>query len=72
MLKKYIGKNSPIDLKLAGEDFGQLDTGQKIAIDDELASQFLWSPRLWEDVVSEKPKAVKVKEPELNGNGEKE
>jgi hypothetical protein len=49
MLKRYIGHQSPVSIVLNGEDFGYVETGDSIAVPDELANSLSWPEDNWAD-----------------------
>ena len=49
MLKRYIGHVSPASIRIAGQDFGVVETGEAIVIPDELADAVAWPEENWED-----------------------
>jgi hypothetical protein len=60
MLKRYIGHQSPVSIVLNGEDFGYVETGDSIAVPDELANSLSWPEDNWADGAAKakaKPKA---------------
>jgi hypothetical protein len=48
MLKRYIGHQSPVSVVLGGEDFGYVETGDSIAVPDDLANSLSWPEENWE------------------------
>jgi hypothetical protein len=54
MLKRYIGDVSPATIYVGGQDFGTVETGDSIAIPDDLAESVAWAEENWEDVASQK------------------
>ena len=61
MLKTYIGPHSPARVVIAGEDFGYVENGDSIAVDDELAESVAWPEDNWKDG---SPKKTKNKTPD--------
>jgi hypothetical protein len=49
MLKRYIGHQSPVSIVLNGEDFGYVETGDSVAVPDDLANSLSWPEANWED-----------------------
>jgi hypothetical protein len=49
MLKRYIGHQSPVSVVLGGEDFGYVETGDSIAVPDDLANTLSWPEDNWAD-----------------------
>ena len=54
MLKTYIGPHSPARVVVGGEDFGFVEYGESIAVDDELANSVAWPEEHWQDGVPTK------------------
>ncbi|MGH7239682.1 MAG: hypothetical protein ACREHG_06405 [Candidatus Saccharimonadales bacterium] len=49
MLKRYIGNISPAKIRIAGQDFGVVETGDAIVVPDELANSVAWPEYNWQD-----------------------
>lgn len=49
MLKRYIGEISPALIRIAGHDFGQVETGDAIVVSDDLANSVAWPESNWAD-----------------------
>lgn len=54
MLKTYIGHVSPATIVINGEEFGALETGESIVVDDDLANSVAWPEENWQDGKPEK------------------
>jgi len=49
LLKRYVGQHSPVQVVIAGNDFGFVETGDAIAVPDELANSVAWPESNWSD-----------------------
>jgi len=49
MLKTYIGPHSPARVVVGGVDFGFVEHGESIAVDDDLADSVAWPEEHWQD-----------------------
>lgn len=49
MLKRYIGPFSPVTVVIAGQDFGMVETGDSLAVPDDLANSVAWPETNWAD-----------------------
>jgi hypothetical protein len=49
MLKRYIGRESPARIVIAGKDFGTVETGESIPVPDDLANSVAWPEANWAD-----------------------
>jgi hypothetical protein len=54
MLKRYMGEISPAKIKIAGRDFGVVETGDAIVIPDDLANSVAWPEANWANGVPSK------------------
>lgn len=58
-LKRYIGRISPAKVRLDGEDYDLIETGEKLAVPDELAARLSWPAANWEDAETTAKEAEK-------------
>jgi hypothetical protein len=49
MLKRYMGVVSPAKIRIAGHDFGVVETGDAIVVPDDLANSVAWPEANWVD-----------------------
>jgi len=49
MLKRYIGHVSPAKIRVAGRDFGVMETGDAQVFPDDLANSVAWPEANWAD-----------------------
>jgi hypothetical protein len=49
MLKRYMGEISPAKIRIAGQDFGVVETGDAIVVPDDLANSVAWPEANWTD-----------------------
>ena len=55
MLKRYINEDvSPAQIRIAGQDFGTVETGDAIVVPNDLANSVAWPEGNWEDVTEDK------------------
>lgn len=54
MLKRYMGQESPVRVVIAGHDFGVVETGDAIAVPDDLVNAVAWPEANWSDGVPSK------------------
>lgn len=70
MLKRYVGHQSPVSVVIGGEDFGYVETGESIAVDDELAKTVVWPEENWEDGAAKASTPAKADNKKTEKSGE--
>jgi hypothetical protein len=71
MLKRYIGHQSPVSVILGGEDFGYVETGDSIAVPDDLANSLSWPEENWADGAAKAQSKASTADTSTNKNDEK-
>ena len=70
MLKRYIGHQSPVSVVIGGEDFGYVETGEAIAVPDDLANSVVWPEENWEDGAAKASTPAKADTKKTEKSGE--
>ena len=70
MLKRYIGHQTPVSVVIGGEDFGFVETGEAIAVPDDLANSVIWPEENWEDGAAKASTPAKAETKKTEKSGE--